>query len=297
MSNPVSWEDQQAFLAVLDEGSLAGAARRLGVSHATARSRITTLETALGAVLFTRSVNGLTPTEQARALEGPARAMAMASAHFIRMAAAAPGEVAGVVRLSVPDFIGVEVIAPMLKALRDAHPAIQIELSLSNAHANLLAQEVDVAVRTVRPTQESLVARRAAVIPIGLFAAEAYLRIRGTPTSLADLEDHDLIGPDRAPADLAFAETLGPAFARERLVLRTDSHPAQLAAARAGLGLAFAQVPVGRRDPRLRHVLPDWTPMALETWIVTHESLRRVPRIRAVMAVLANEFARYHPPG
>lgn len=296
MSSPISWEDQQAFLAVLEERSLSGAARRLGVSHATARSRIATLEAALGAVLFTRSANGLTPTEQARALEGPARAMALASEHFIRLAAAPPGEVAGVVRISVPEFVGVEVIPPMLKTLRDAHPAIQVELSLSNAPADLLAQEVDVAVRTVRPVQDALVARKAAVIPLGLFASDAYLRARGTPASRADLARHDLIGPDRARADLAFAEALGPAFDRGRLALRTDSHPAQFAAARAGLGIAVAQVPAGAREPTLRRVLPEWVAARLETWIVTHESLRRVPRIRAVMDVLAAEFARYQAP-
>lgn len=297
MSTPVSWDEQQAFLAVLEEGSLSGAARRLGISHATARARLEALEAALRTVLFTRSPNGLTPTEQARELAAPARAMALASDHFVRLAAAPSGEAAGVVRISVSEFMGVEVLPPMLTALRRTHPALQVELALSNAPADLLAQEVDVAVRAIRPAQEALIARKAATIPLGFFAARAYLAERGAPAVLDDLASHDVIGPDRSRSDLAIAGGLGQGFARERFALRTDSHPAQLAAARAGLGIAVVQVPVGERDPILRRVLPEVVVAELETWIVTHESLRRLPRIRAVMDSLAEGFSRFAAAG
>jgi DNA-binding transcriptional LysR family regulator len=290
MSNSVQWDDQRIFLAVLEEGSLAGAARRLGLSHPTVRSRIETLERNLGAVLFTRSVNGLTPTEAAEALREPARAMAMASDLFVRQASAAGGAVAGTVRVSVPEFMGIEVVPAMLARLREAHPAIRIELSLSNLPADLLAQEVDIAVRTVTPRQGALVARKVAAIPLGLFASPAYFGRRGKPAAFADLVDHDFIGPDRSRADLAFLESFGPMLSRDRLVLRTDSHPAQLAAARVGIGIAVAQVQVGERDAGLVRLLPDLDVAVLDTWIVTHENLARVPRVRAVFDSLVESF-------
>ena len=296
MSNPVSWDDQRIFLAVLEEGSLSGAARRLGLSHPTVRNRLESLEAALGTVLFTRSVNGLTPTESAEALRAPARTMAMASDLFVRHAQSPPGRIAGVVRISVPDFMGIEVVPGMLAIVRDRHPEIRIELSLSNAPADLLAQEVDLAVRTVAPKQEALVARKVAAIPLGFFASPGYLQRRGAPATMADLANHDMIGPDRNPTDLAFAQRLGHGFAATRFVLRTDSHPAQLAAARAGVGIAMAQVPVGARDPRLRRVLPDVTPVLMDTWIVTHENLSKVPRVRAVFDCLAEAFGDYASP-
>ena len=183
MSSPVAWDDQRIFLAVLEEGSLSAAARRLGLSHPTVRSRIEALERALGTVLFTRSVNGLAPTETAEALRDPARAMAMASDLFVRQASSAAGEVAGTVRISVPEFMGIEVLPAMLARLRAAHPAIRVEMALSNAPADLLAQEVDVAVRTVAPKQEALVARKVAAIALGLFASRGYLDRRGSPGS------------------------------------------------------------------------------------------------------------------
>ncbi|WP_374569992.1 LysR family transcriptional regulator [Phenylobacterium sp.] len=290
MSDRIDWDDQRAFLAVLEEGSLSGAARRMGVAQPTIRARIASLETALGTALFTRSVRGLTPTDQARALGASARAMARASEAFVRAASAAPGEVAGVVRMSVSEFVGVEVLPPMLAALRERHPRLIVEVVLSNESANLLEQEVDVAVRMHPPAQEALVARKAPAIPLGLFASRDYLARRGRPATLEDLAAHDLIGSDRARADLAFAARFFPGVGRERFVVRTDSHPAQLAAARAGLGIAAIQRPAGLADPRLEPVLPDLAVGELDTWIVTHEDLRNVPRVRAAFDHLVAAF-------
>lgn len=296
MSDIIGWDDQRIFLAVLEEGSLSAAARRLGLSHPTVRSRIETLERQLGTVLFTRSVNGLTPTETAEALREPARAMAMASDFFVRQASASGGEAAGTVRISVPDLMGVEVIPAMLARLRETHPAIRIELSLSNLPADLLAQEVDVAVRTVAPKQDALVARKVAAIPLGFFASQAYLERRGRPATLAELAEHDVVGPDRSRSDLALVGRLGT-LTRDRFVLRTDSHPAHVAAARAGVGIAVAQVPIGERDPNLVRILPDLDVAVLETWIVTHENLARVPRVRAVFDSLVDSFREMSPLG
>lgn len=293
MDDPISWDDQRAFLVVLEEGSLSGAARRLRVAQPTVRARIEALERALGTVLFTRSVKGLVATEQARVLGESARAMARASDAFIRAASASRAEVAGVVRLSVAEFVGVEVLPSMLATLRERYPGLIVEVVLSNTSANLLEQEVDIAVRMSAPRQEALVAKKVASIPLGLFAQADYLVRRGQPNTLQDLADHDLIGPDRASADLEFCSIFFPNLNRNRFVVRTDSHPAQLAAARAGLGIAVIQRPVGLRDPLLRHVLPHLVTGGLDTWIVTHENLRGLPRISAMFDHLAEAFRQF----
>jgi DNA-binding transcriptional LysR family regulator len=93
-----------------------------------------------------------------------------------------------------------------------------------------------------------------------------------------------MIGPDRARADLQLAATLQ--LDRERFIVRTDSHPAQLAAARAGLGIATVQRQVGLADPNL----PAITAAKLDTWLVTHENLRGIPRVQAVSDTLAEAF-------
>ncbi|MBL3674000.1 LysR family transcriptional regulator [Paracoccus sp. KCTC 42845] len=92
----------------MEEGSLSAAVRRLGMAQPTVRARVEALEHALGMILFTRSFQGLLPTEQARALHEHVRAMAHASDAFLRAAAAPASEIAGVVRLSVSEFMGLE---------------------------------------------------------------------------------------------------------------------------------------------------------------------------------------------
>ena len=297
MSQRVDWEDQRAFLAVLDGGSLSAAARHLGIAQPTVRARIEALERALGTVLFTRSVRGLAPTGQARALGAAVRAMAHASDAFVRLASAAMDAPAGVVRLSVSEFVGIEVLPAMLAPLRRRHPGLIVEVVLSNASADLLEQEVDIAVRMHPPRQEALVAAKVASIPIGLFAHADYLARRGTPETLADLADHDMIGPDRAIPDVGVVAQLFPDLDRRCFTFRTDSHPAQLAAIRAGLGIGVAQMPVGQADPALRAVLPGFELTRLDTWIVTHENLRRLPRVAVLFDHLVAAFRRFGTHG
>ncbi|WP_411997121.1 substrate binding domain-containing protein [Aaestuariibius violaceus] len=216
--------------------------------------------------------------------------MQRASEAMMRAASAASDRVAGVVRLSVSEFIGIEVMPAMLASLRARHPELRVELVLSNISANLLEQEVDIALRMTDPKQKALVARKVAMIPLGLFAHRDYLSRRGTPKTVEDLAKHDVIGPDRSQSDLTLAAKVLPSVPPAKFVLRTDSHPAQFAAMRAGLGIAAVQVPVAEQDPALVRILPDLQINVLETWVVTHEDLRHVPRVRAVTDHLAEMF-------
>ena len=292
MSWNVDWDDQRAFLAVMETGSLSAAARRLGLSHPTVRARIEGLEAALGAALFTRSAHGLVPTPTAEAMAAPARAMAHASEAMLRAASADSSEAAGLVRLSVSEFVGIEVLPPMLRSLRDKHPQLTVEFELSNASADLLDQQVDVAVRMHPPEQTALVAKKVRSIPLGFFAHRTYLEAYGRPASKADIGEHLFIGPDRNRGDLAVAALIGDP-ARIHWIARTDSHPAQLALARAGLGIAVAQVSAAARYHELEQVLHDIELPPLPTWIVTHENLRRLPRIAALFDHLVEAFETY----
>ncbi|WP_048644853.1 LysR family transcriptional regulator [Nitratireductor soli] len=290
MSNLISWDHQRAFLAVIEEGSLSGAARRLGVSQPTIRGWIAALEEALDTRLFSRSVNGLTPTESARALVEPARAMSLASDVFVRAATAAPGEIAGTVRVSVSETMGIEVIPPMLVPLRRKHPRLTVELFVTNKPADLLAQEVDIAVRTFAPGQDALIARKVGTIPLGFFASIDYLERRGWPETMADLAGHDILGPDRSAVDLRLGNAAVPDLRPARYALRTDCHPARIAAVRAGLGITVMQVPIGSGDPGLRRLFPDTVVTSMDTWIVAHEDLRSVAKVGAVFDHLVSAF-------
>lgn len=288
-----SWDLYGAFLAVMQSGSLSGASRALRVAQPTVRRQIEALEEALGVSLFTRAPNGLTPTDAARTTMPHAEAIAASARALVRSVSAPTEADRGTVRITCSEIVGAEVLPPMLARLWRLHPGLTIELVLNNRNEDLLRREADVAVRMIAPTQAGLVRKRAGVIELGFFATKAYLATRPAPKSFEQLtKAHALIGPDRARAPLEALAAAGLPIASRDLSFRTDSDLAQLAAVRAGLGIGICQVPLAGS---LVRVLPALR-FDLEAWVVTHEDLRGVRRVRLVVDHLAHELAAYAQP-
>jgi DNA-binding transcriptional LysR family regulator len=242
--------------------------------------------------LFTRSPSGLLPTETALAIRPYAERMQATAEALRRAATAQKGIARGTVRITVAEMMGVEVLPPILTAIRRTYPAITLELVLSDRVENILNQEADIAVRMLDPTQEALVARKIGRIEIGAYAHPDYLKRHPAPRNIDDLAGHDLIGFDHESAYIRRMLSDGPALRRSMFALRTDSNVAQLAAIRAGFGLGFCQLGLARREPRLRRVLPELT-MTLDTWLVMHEDMRHNAACRAVFDMLAEGLAAY----
>ena len=290
------WELYRSFLAVLQEGSLSAAARALGLAQPTLGRHVEALEAALGLALFTRSQLGYAPTEAALALQPAAQALATAAAALRRVASAQGGDgrqVKGTVRISASEIMGVEVLPPILAALREQHQALVVELSLSNRLEDLLQREADIAVRMQRPQQDVLVARRIGAIALGLHAREDYLARHGTPRTVEELAGHSLVGFDRETAFIRNLRRELGGVKREYFALRSDSDLAQLAAIRAGFGIGFCQVGLARRDPRLKRVLARRLALRLDTWVAMHQDLRDSPHCRATFDALATGLQAY----
>ena len=163
MKLTIPWEWYRTFLAVMKEGSLSGAARRLAITQPTAGRHIAALESALGLVLFTRSQTGLQATDAAVELQGHAQAMENTAMMIERSAAsfsAGATGLRGVVRVAASDIIGTEVLPSAIARIKEAYPHITVELVLSNRVQDLLNREADIAVRMTTPVQEQLIARR-----------------------------------------------------------------------------------------------------------------------------------------
>ena len=183
MAPNISWQLYRAFLAVIDEGSLSAAARALDIAQPTVGRQIAALEKALGLALFTRSQAGLMPTEAAQSLRALAEDMRTTAASLERAAASQGAGVQGTVRVTASDIIGIEVLPPIIAALRDRHPQLIVELVLTNRVQDLLRREADIAVRMLRPAQASLVARRVGHLTLGLHAHRRYVARHGTPSA------------------------------------------------------------------------------------------------------------------
>ncbi|MBB6187380.1 LysR family transcriptional regulator [Rhodanobacter sp. MP7CTX1] len=286
------WELYRSFLAVVREGSLSAAARTLGMTQPSLGRHVRQLEADLGVALFTRSPQGLTPTDLGEELATHAQAMLAASASLRRAASGSNHEVRGVVRITCSEVIGAEVLPPILADFRQHYPGIVIELSLSNQNEDLLRKDADIAVRMLRPVQAALVARHIGKIPLGLYAHRRYLKAHGQPQALVDLTQHAIIGFDReTPALRAVLGKLP--FGREDFALRSDSDLAQLAAIRAGYGMGVCQQQIARRDRNLVPVLPEAFKFDLDTWLVMHEDLKTSRRTRLLFDHLAQALLVY----
>jgi DNA-binding transcriptional LysR family regulator len=287
-----SWDHYRTLLAVLDEGSLSAAARKLGLTQPTVGRQIEALERELGAALFTRSGGGLAPAETALALRAHAEAMSAAAEALVRTASGEADAVRGVIRIAAADIVGVEVLPPILTGFHEAHPEVVIELTLSSRQEDLLRREADIAVRMVRPTQGALVAKRVGSVPLKLYAHRRYIEAHGVPHSLADA-GHAGIGYDRDLLMLRALEDRQIAITREIFAFRSDNDLAQLAALRAGFGVGACHVQLAKREPDLVPILEDAFRAELEVWVAMHEDLKSSRRMRLMFDWLVEGLTDY----
>jgi DNA-binding transcriptional LysR family regulator len=292
MKRAPDWDLYQSLHAVLRAGSLSAAARARSLSQPTVGRHIEQLEQLLGLPLFTRSPQGLKPTEFARSLAPSLDSMASAAQTALREASGEADAVAGVIRLTASDVVGAEVLPELLAAFHEQHPAVVIELALSNRAEDLLHREADIAVRMMRPTQTGLLARRIGAFSGGLYAHRRYLQRHGEPLGL-DAPGHVAIGFDRDDAPLRAIANADPRITRDLFSFRSDSDLAQLAAIRAGFGIGWIQHGIARRDPNLVHVLDQSVNFELEAWVVMHEDLKASRRMRLMFDHLVAGLSEY----
>jgi DNA-binding transcriptional LysR family regulator len=293
MDSDVSWDLYRSFLGVLKEGSLSGAARALAIAQPTVGRHIAALERSLDLALITRSQTGLMPTEAAQSLRAFAESMQSTAASLERAASGQGAGVRGTVRVTCSNVIGVEVLPPIVSALRDQYPELTVELVLTNRVQDLLRREADIAVRMMRPKQQLLVARRIGQIKLGLHAHQRYLARHGTPSSVAELAAHSLIGFDGTTEFLRNASRALPGWRREAFAIRTDSDLAQLALIRSGAGIGVCQAAIARRDEAIVRILPKQFSLPLEIWITMHEDLRTSPRCRVTFEAMVKGLHRH----
>jgi DNA-binding transcriptional LysR family regulator len=291
------WALVKSFLAVLDAGSLMGAARRLGARQPTLSRHLAELEAQLGTPLFERTGRGVTPTAAALAIADAARQMQDGAEVLGRSLLRQRDATTGTVRITTSQVAAVWLLPAVLGGLRAQEPGIQIELVASNGLSNLLRREADIAVRMVRPAQGTLIARKLGDIPIVAAAHESYLSRAGTPHEPADLLQHTVIGYDRDETILRGFAQLGLGMAREQFALRTDDQVAYGQLVAAGAGIGFVAAYSIAHWPGVRPVLPMLKIPPLPCWLAVHREIRGNRVVRRVYDYLAQRLPPVLAPG
>jgi DNA-binding transcriptional LysR family regulator len=288
------------FAKVVHAESFTLAARALGVPKSTVSRRVSALEAALGVRLLRRTTRKLSLTDAgaiyfekaSRALE----AIEEASAAVADM----EGEPRGIVRLTTPVDLGVEIVADLLARFSVLHPKIHVDVSLSARQVDLVEEGFDLALRAGRLGDSSLIARRIGSIDSRLYASPAYVEAHGCPKKLAELAEHACVvfRPQRLVSNLEFE---GPKGA-EKISLRGNigaddfSFVRRAIVAGAGIGLLpaiFCKADVA--DGSLVRVLPKHAVRGASLHLV-YPSTRYVPqRVRILREWLLAELARVIP--
>ena len=287
----MNWDDIRIFLAVARAGQILGAARRLGLNHATVARRLTALESDLRAQLLTRRPSGTELTRAGEEFLLSAERMEAEMLGARALVGDASVSISGTVRIGAPDGFGVAFLAPRLGELTRRHPDLSIELVPVPRSFSLSRREADVAITVERPDHGRLVAARLVDYALSLYASKAYLDTKGMPQSQAELTAHNLIG---FVEDLVAAQSLnyGPElFGSAKPTLAVSSALGQLEAVRSGAGIGILHRFIARPHPELVEVLPQIC-LSRAYFIVYHESMRSLGRIRAVAQFIAEIVER-----
>ncbi len=281
------WALVKSFLAVLDAGSLMGAARRLGAQQPTLSRHVAELEAQLGLPLFERTGRGVTPTVAALAIAEAARQMDDGAAALGRALVKSRDDAGGKVRITTSMVAGCWLLPPIVARLQAEEPAITVELVTSNQLTNLLRREADIAVRMVRPTQSSLVARKLGEVAICAAAHRDYLARAGTPRRPEELLRHRLIGYDRDETIERGMAAMGFAIPRQQFVLRTDDQVAYGRLVACGAGIGFVARYNIDHWPGVEAILPTLAIPPLPCWLAVHREIRGNRVVRRVYDFLA----------
>ena len=283
------------FTEVVSAGGITAAAARLGLRKSTVSRRLAALEERLGTRLLERNTRRLRLTEPGREYHAHCARLVAEARAVNRAVSESRGTPRGTLRVATFSLLG-ELLTPVLAEFLLRHPQVRVQLSLAQAHVDLIAEEYDLALRTGPLMDSSMVARQLGHVCTGYYASPAYLSRRGTPQSPEALEGHECVLIAEPGTDEVWFFT-GPRGARTVPVngrLQVPSVRAGHAAARAGLGLVRLPTVLVADDVRagvLVPVLEAVTPPGLPLYAVYPSSRQLPSKVRAFLDMLAERRA------
>jgi len=283
------WNDLRSFLAIARSGRLTAAAARLQVDHTTLSRRLAALERALKAKLFDRSPSGYTLTEQGLRLLPTAEEMERLALTAQERVGGSAASVEGTVRIGSPEGFGSYFLAPRIAGLKDRHPRLNVQLVAASAVFSLARRDADVVVSVSRPPAGRLTVSKLIDYDLGLYAAPSYLAAHPPIEGTDHLCRHrfvSYIGDLLTFPELDFQQHVAPDCATS---LESSNLVAQLRATLAGAGLCVLPAFLAGEEQGLVRVLPDEVSLTRSLWLIVHQDLADLARVRAVVRFIKEE--------
>ena len=282
------WSDLKIILALSRAGSVAGAARALGVDQSTVSRRLTALEESVGARLIVRGGREFALTSEGRAMCTAAEAVEAAIGEASRTVRVSKLEVTGTVRVSCPPAF-ISHLHTALAAVREKYPSLVAEISGAYRTVDLAKGEADMALRAFRPTESDLVVRKLIDMNWAVFAARSYAAAHPLPPTLAELPQHALVLYAATMHGVPGLRWMDDHRGDATQLTRVDNLEiaAEVISAGGGLGTLPCFIAAKQHDLVRVFPAPVWTNTL---YCVFHESARDTARIRAASDAFAAYF-------
>jgi DNA-binding transcriptional LysR family regulator len=285
------WNNTRAFLVTAEEGTLSAAAKALGMTQPTLSRQVSALETETGTTLFERVGQRLVLTQSGLELLEHARSMGNAALQFSLAASGQSQQIEGTVVVSAGELDAVFRLPKVIAKLRREEPGIDIEVVVTNEPSDLKRREADIAIRSFRPTQNDLIAKKLGEEVIWLYGTQDYLKQLPALSQISDLTDIQIIGFDQSNAVSEVLNQKGWNLSKQNFRLITSFQILQLQLCKEGLGLIFFPESMGDKDPNLVRAFEQMGPaFQLPVWLVCHQELRTNLRVRRVFDFIAQEL-------
>lgn len=281
----MEWSDVRIFLAIARTGTLGAAARELHLSHPTVGRRLRALEDATGQVLFQRTAEGFVLTEEGTAILPLAEQMEESALTMTRRLAGEQQKLQGTLRVSSADWFGAYVLPSVLSHYALAYPLVDIEILTGTRLFNLAQREADLAFRIVPFEGPDIVQRRLRPMQYGAYVA-------GTlPDPVeGDGTGHRLIVMDSSTGIFPDSDWLQHCFPNAKIVARSNNRHVQAQMCGRGTGIAVLPRPVGDQTTSIRRLHLSEDPPTRDIWMGYHRDLRRLPRLRAFIDLVAEHL-------
>lgn len=286
---------ERMFVAVMETGSFAAAAARLGTSSGQASKLVSKLEAALGVRLLNRTTRALAATEVGQAYFDRLRLLidefdSLDAA--VRDRAQTPR---GRIRLTAPLTFGTLQLAPALNAFALRYPEIALDVQFSDRLASLVDEGFDAAIRVGRPADTSLIARKLCEAGLVLVASPPYLAAHGAPLVPSDLARHECIIDTnfREPLHWRFRVAQAPVSVPVAGRLHYSNAEACLNAAEQGLGIAYLPSFVAAESlaaGRVQELLAAFQDAPLAVFVLYPPGRHLPVKIRVLVDFLAARF-------
>lgn len=281
------WNRARAFLVTAEEGSLSAAARALDLAQPTLSRQVSALEEELNVTLFERLNQGLVLTESGIQLLEHVRRMSQAASEFSISASGQEQTLEGTVCIAASEVDALFRLPAIAEKVHKEEPGIELEFNVSNDVSNLKKREADIALRSFRPKQPDLIARKLFDERIWFYGTESYLRQFTEVLSPSEILNLKVIGFDQSDQLTSALTADGWKTDNLQFPFVTQSHLLQIELIKRSLGVTLLPEDVGDKIQGLQRGFETFGPfMTLSLWLVTHRELHTNRRVRRVFDLI-----------